>query len=121
MDVGIILDNRPSYNDLRNIYDKYFSLQRIDGDIDNKFALISLICLLTDAQRKKSPGVTCYSIIKKVLSIIKLEIPDDYCEGLAIICEDFMIGTNKYNSCGLKSSKEVIEKIGQILANWLPF
>ena len=90
-------------------------------DIDNKFALISLICLLTDAQRKKSPGVTCYSIIKKVLSIIKLEIPDDYCEGLAIICEDFMIGTNKYNSCGLKSSKEIIEKIGQILANWLPF
>ena len=41
-----------SYSDLKAIYERYFSLGGIAGEIDNKFALISLICLLTDNQKK---------------------------------------------------------------------
>ena len=42
-DVGFLLAGTPSYKDLQNVYLKWFSLGGIAGEIDNKFALISLI------------------------------------------------------------------------------
>ena len=32
----------PSYEELRNIYTKYFSLRNMGADINNKFGLLSL-------------------------------------------------------------------------------
>lgn len=117
----MILDNY-SYKDLQAIYERYFSLGGIAGEIDNKFALISLICLLTDNQKKKNPDITCYEVIEKITSKGRGgRLPEMYLQGLAIVCEDFRKGSNSYNMCGLKSGKEMVDRINDILDKWLPF
>jgi|SRR5574344_1027909 hypothetical protein len=117
----MVLPENISYNELQSIYNKYFSLSGIEGEIDKKFALISLICLLTNASKKKTPDVTCYQVIRKVLELSKTNLPDDYINGLSIVCEDFLKGSTKFNNCGLKTPNEIVSKIKEILDQWLPF
>lgn len=112
--------NHPSYKELQEIYFKYFSLGGIAGEIDNKFALISLICFLTHQAKQKNPDASCYQVIKKITEG-KRVLTDDYIIGLSIVCEDFLKGSDTFNKCGCKSSKEMIEQIINILDNWLPF
>ena len=119
--VDFIISGKPTYKDLQNIYSRWFSLGGIAGEVDNKFALISLICVLTNAQKKKNPNITCYEIIQTVLSKGNNSMPDDYIYGLSIVCEDFLKGSTKFNNCGLKTAKDMVIKINEILNNWLPF
>ena len=117
----MLLSGKPSYEDLKNIYSRWFSLGGIAGEIDNKFALISLICTIVSAQRKKTPNISCYEIIKKIVAKGNNPLTDDYIIGLSIVCEDFLKGSSKFNTCGLKTAKDMIIKINEILDNWLPF
>lgn len=112
--------NNPSYKELQEIYLRYFSLGGIAGEIDNKFALISLICFLTHQAKKKKPDATCYQVIQKVLDG-KRTLPEEYINGLSIVCEDFLKGSTEFNKCGCKTSKEMIDQIINILDHWLPF
>ena len=41
------------YTDLSNLYNKYFSIGFLGADINNKFALISLVCYITYKVRRK--------------------------------------------------------------------
>lgn len=111
--------NNPSYEELKGIYSKYFSLGKIAGDINNKFGLISLIGFLTKQARQKNPDATCYQVIMKVTE--GKSLPQEYVIGLAIVCEDFMYEVKDFNTCGCKSAKEMIVQINNILDNWLPF
>lgn len=113
-----ILHN-PSYEELKAIYSKYFSLGNIAGDINNKFGLLSLIGFLTHQARQKNPNATCYQVIMKVLG--DKTMPPEYINGLSIVCEDFMYGVKSFNTCGCKSAKEMIEQINNVLDKWLPF
>lgn len=110
-----------SYKELVQMYRVYFSLGNIPGEVDNKFALISLICHLTSVQKEKNPDVTCYQMLNKITKVAKKTYPDDIILPLSIICEDFLIGCNKFNTCGLKSNKDMVSKIILILDAWLPF
>lgn len=118
-DMDTILHN-PSYKELQDTYLRYFSLGGITGEIDNKFALISLICFLTHQAKQKNPDASCYQVIKKVTEG-RNSLPEDYIIGLSIICEDFLKGSSEFNKCGCKSVKEMIEQINNILDHWLPF
>lgn len=111
--------NNPSYEELRAIYSKYFSLGGIEGEIDNKFALISLVGFLTTQAKKKNPDATCYQVLMKITD--GRHFPDYYIKGLSIVCEDFMYRTTKYLTCGCKSAGEMVTQINQILDKWLPF
>lgn len=111
--------NHPNYDELKAIYSKYFSLGNIAGDINNKFGLISLIGFLTNQARQKNPDATCYQVIMKVID--KRYFPEEYIRGLAIVCEDFMYNVKTFNTCGCKSSKEMVEQINNVLDKWLPF
>ena len=112
-----ILHN-PNYKELQDIYTRYFSLGGIAGSIDNKFALISLICFLTYQAKKKQPDATCYEVLMKVTSG---NLPDKFIWGLSLVCEDFLKGSTEFNICGCKNSQEIVEKINYILDHWLPF
>ena len=57
-----------TYQQLQNLYSENFSLGNINGNIQDKFVLISLICKLTHIFSRKKPNVTCYQIIKKIIS-----------------------------------------------------
>ena len=103
----VLLQNE-TYKELKEIYSKYFTL-------------VSLICLLTDASKKKNPDATCYQVIMKVLELSKSALPEQDVIGLAIVCEDFLNNSTKFNNCGLKTPDEIIGKIKEILDQWLPF
>lgn len=116
--MDMILRN-PSYEELRNIYTKYFSMRNMGADINNKFGLLSLVGFLTDKARQKNPDASCYQVLMKVTS--GRNFPDEYLKGLSIVCEDFMYNVKSFNTCGCKSAQEMIAQINNILDNWLPF
>lgn len=107
----------PSYRELEDIYKKYFSLGYLNTDINTKFALISLICYLTETLRKKKPDVTYYQVIVKISNGI---LSEDQVNSLSIICSDFSYGCNEFPTFSIPD-KDIPAKIREILTNWLPF
>lgn len=111
----------PSYEDLSKFYAAHFSLGNLNTDIGSKFALISLICFLTHKVRMKRPDATCYQVIMKIIEK-EVHLHDaDFIRGLSIICEDFMSHTTEFLTFDIKTQKEMVTKILEILHTWLPF
>jgi hypothetical protein len=112
---------QPTYTELKEYYEKYFSLGGLCTDIGNKFALVSLICFLTSQARKKSPDANCYQVIMKVIDKKEHKYNMDFIKGLSIICDDLMLNTSEFLTFDMKSSKEMVNKILEILNTWVPF
>lgn len=116
----------PTFEELNEIYQKYFTLKNVGVTIDNKFGLISLVCFLTKQARVKKPDATCLQVLEKV-NAPTAEDPfsacgnPDFIRGLAIICEDYMQTKGDFMTFGMKSSKEMVAKIREILGEELPF
>lgn len=107
----------PPYEEMQRLYSNYFSLGFLNKDINTKFALISLICNVTEKLKTKSPDVTHYKVIRKITNG---ELPEDYVKGLAVVCSDFAYGCNEFPTFGIEISK-MPDKIKEILSNWMPF
>lgn len=112
-----ITDHTETVESLRGTHLKYFSLGYFNTDINTKFALISLICFLTQVARKKDPKYSYYDVIKQ---IIKDEVPDPFCRSLSVICEDFGYGCSQFPTFGIES-KKIPAKVKEILLSWFPF
>lgn len=113
---------KPNYAELKGIYEEYFSL-KYACSLEDKLALIGLICYLTNKLRIKDPDITCWEVIAKI-AFKEGTYTDEYVQslrGLSIICEDFMYGVTKFPTFGFKSDKEILNKIKEILNNWVPF
>ncbi len=106
------------FEDLNNLYKQNFSLGYLGKSIENKLALISLICYVTYKYRLKKPDVTYYQVIMKICD--GLGFSEDLIKALAIICEDFGYMCTEFPTFGLKGN-EVINKIRELLNNYLPF
>lgn len=106
-----------TYENLKKIYTEHFSLGHLNTDINSKFALISLICYLTERIKAKKPDVTCYQIVYKLANDI---IPEDQINSLSVICSDFAYGCHKFPTFGIED-KNIPATIREILSNWLPF
>ena len=109
--------NTPPYEEMQRIYSKYFSLGYLNTDINSKFALISLVCYLKNKLSEKKPDVTHYQILKKINGDY---IPEDFLEGLSVICSDFGYGCKEFPTFGLED-KQIPGKIKEILSKWIPF
>lgn len=110
--------SEPTFNNLKDIYTQYFSLGKIASNINEKFALISLIGYIVYNMKRKKPDVSYYEIVYKLsegLGISDLEI-----KALAIIVEDFSYECTEFPTFGLKP-KEMPEKIREILSKKMPF
>lgn len=106
------------YNELESIYNTYFSLGKIASDINEKFALISLIGYIVYNMKKKRPDVSYYEVIYKLAEgtgLSDLEI-----KALAIMVEDFSYECTDFPTFGLKP-KEMAAKIKEILNKKMPF
>ena len=75
------------FDELRKFYKEHFSIGYLGDSLENKLALISLICYVTYKARLKKPDVTYYQIIMKVTN--GMGLTEDDIKALAIICEDF--------------------------------
>lgn len=111
-----------SYDEMKQYYDQYFGVSWLNIDIEERLAVIGLICNITEKARMKSPNATCYQIIMKIMKDSKMpENFQRFAKGLSIMCEDAMRNVSKFSDFGLKSNKEIIAKIKSILETYLPF
>lgn len=111
----------PSYKDLEEYYRKYFSLANLNTDIGSKFALISLICFLTKQARMKNPDATCYQVIMKIINGEENSYDMKFIRGISIICDDIMKQCTEFLTFDIKTSKDMVKKIKEILNTYLPF
>ena len=110
--------SEPTFNKLQDIYIQYFSLGKIASNINEKFALISLIGYIVYNMKRKKPDVSYYEVIYKLAEgsgLSELEI-----KSLAVIVEDFSYECTEFPTFGLKP-KEMTEKIKEILSKKMPF
>ena len=110
------MDVLPDINEKRSCVWLVLYFEIVSFRLD-KFVLISLICKLTHIFSRKKPNVTCYQIIKK---IIGEQLPENFIQALAIICEDFSYNCNDFPNFGFED-KEMPKEIKRILMNYLPF
>lgn len=107
-----------TFSELKLFYKDHFSLGNLNGDMSSKFVLIALICYVTHKAQLQKPGVTHYQIIMKITQDCTL--PEDFVQGLAIICEDFAYNCKEFPTFNIKP-KEIISTIKNILKSYLPF
>ena len=111
------------YIDKLSAYQKVFSLGKFTSeDLNEKLVLISLVALTYQKMKEKDSEITPLKILMKLTGHIK----DDtafyqFLEALSIIVIDISYGCTKIDSCGMKNSQEIFNKIKEILNTWLPF
>lgn len=108
----------------RKYYMTNFSLGTIGNlnNVNDKLILLSLLSLTYIKMLEKNPKITVLDIL---LNITKQK-PDNsifyqMLENLSFIVEDLCYNCKTADSCGLNSSKEIIDKIKEILNTWIPF
>ena len=106
------------FKELTSIYSRHYSIGRLSNKLNDKFILISLVAFLTNAAKKKTPDDDPYVVLKKVL--IEGHC-DTYLKPLCILVKDLMYGCSEFDSCGCKSTKEIVEKINELYKELLPF
>lgn len=111
------ISSSPPYEDMQRIYNQWFSLGYLNVDINNKFALISLIGYITYKLKLKKPDITSYRVIRQ---IIKDDLSEDYIKRLSIIVDDFSYGCKEFPTFGIEDKKIPI-KIKELLNSYMPF
>lgn len=111
------------YTDKLAAYNKVFSLGNLNSDdMNDKLVLISLVALTTQKMREKDSTITPLKILMKITNQIKDNSAFyQFLEALSILVEDISYGCKKIDSCGMKTSQEIIKKIKEILDTWIPF
>lgn len=110
----------PPYEQMQQIYAKYFSLHFLGNDITNKFALISLVCYITEKLKAKKPDVTHWSVLYQINKKGNNPVPEDLLKGLAVLCSDFAYGCSQFPTFEIED-KKIPEKIKELLNMWTPF
>lgn len=111
-----------SYEELSKLYSENFGLSHLDTSIEERLALLGLICNVTYEMKKKKPGVTCYQIIMHIMKDKGLTKDyETFLTNLSIMCEDTMKYCTKFSDFGIKEGKKQVAKIREILDTWLPF
>lgn len=113
----------PNYEERKKMYESYFGVGLLNVPIEERLAVIGLICNVTHQLQMKKPDVTCYKVLMKIVEkeFLLNENFRRFLEGLAIMCEDTMRYAKDYPDFGIKSGKERISKIKEILNFYIPF
>lgn len=108
-----------SYEDKKIIYSVNFGLGAYNsGEITDKFILISLVAAASSKLKEK--GITTKDFLFKLINPKDNELKE-YLEILSIIADDFSYMVNKYEVFGASSSKEIMDKIKNLINTWTPF
>lgn len=110
------------YKDKHQIYQNLFSTGYLSLKLNDKLILISLIALAHQKLKVKSPDLTIFTFLIKLTNTSEENTSfRAFLEALSFLVEDLTYGTKVFDSCGLKTSQEIITKIKELLAQWLPF
>lgn len=114
------LKDSPTFEELKEIFRKYFTIPTYDTDCSNKFALISLVCYLTEQLKQKNPDTTHWKVLYQLDKNGNCGVREEWLKGLAVVCSEFSYGCTVFPTFGL-TDKEIPKKIVEMLRNWLPF
>ena len=114
----LIILNMEQINKLKTVYGKYFSLGYLNTDINTKFALISLVNYITVKLNKPNKPVDQLAVLNKINSDLKL--PQEFIDGLSVVCEDFAYGCKTFPTFGIED-KKIVSTIKSILEKYVPF
>ena len=109
-----------SFDKLLKLYQTLFSLGYINSKFENKIALISMVCYVTNAVRKKNPDITCYDVLLKIAKDFGEVNSNTFLKSLAVVCEDMMYGCSDFPTFGVEP-KEMPAQIKKILGDYCPF
>lgn len=112
-----------SYEKCRAIYSKYFSLGNLNTNLENKLALIAMICYITNNINKTKDilnKVTCYQVICKIGKDFPDEVHQDFFKALGAICDEFSYGCKEFPTFGI-DPKIMPKEVLKILNTWMPF
>lgn len=112
-----------SYEEKLDLYNRSFSIGCfVSKNINDRLILLSLISLTYFKLKQKDPNIKPIDILCKITNTKKdNSIFYQALESLSLIVEDFGYDCNTADSCGLKTSTEIINKIKEILNTWSPF
>ena len=119
-----VLLESTNYDDQRSIYQKLFtSGTQTSGKLQNKLDLITLVCLVSQKMSVDNKTVTPKDVLEKITgkSLNYNNSYDHFLIGLSVVCDDMMFGVTDIDTLGLKTSGEIVSKIKNLLAEWLPF
>lgn len=109
-----------SFDKLRKVYNKYFTLGYLNSSMSDKLACIALTCYITNEVRKKGKSVTCYDILLNVGKHFHEREKQTFLKSLAVVCEDLMYGCNNFPDFGIPP-KEMPKQLQKLLDNYCPF
>jgi len=128
MDAVKIMDlanqiNKLSYEEKQDIYQRVFSLGSLTSDeMNDRLILISLVALVYQKMKLQDKNVTPITVLLKITGEKdKNSSYYQFLETLAIIAQDFSYDVKKIDTCGFKTSQEIINKIKDLLNTWIPF
>lgn len=95
----------------------------------DKFGLISLLGFISFSVKSKNPTLTTYDILLKIMNPLLTNYMSNkhfihFLYNVCTITDDFTIhakGPKDFELFGLKTQKEIIDQINNILEKWCPF
>jgi hypothetical protein len=109
-----------SLEDKKRVYNTLFGLGSFGDKIDPKLMLVSFVVSTLCVMKKQDETKTMRDAIN-LLTEGSQFASEKYKETLEIVCEDFAFGVHIGNTFGLKTLKEVKDKVHEILGQNLPF
>jgi hypothetical protein len=109
-----------SLEDKKRVYNTLFGLGSFGDKIDPKLMLVSFVVSTLCVMKKQDETKTMRDAIN-LLTEGSQFASEKFKETLEVVCEDFAFGVHIGNTFGLKTLKEVKEKVHEILGQNLPF
>lgn len=114
--------NNLDYKEKSQVYAQLFSTGFLSSDLNEKLVLISLVSLAWHKLKQNNEQLTPLDILLQLTGETQSNASFyQFLESISIIVVDLSYGCTKFDSCGLTSSQEVLNKIKEILSKWLPF
>lgn len=115
--------NSLSFEEKSAIFQASFSIGNLMTDnFNDKLILISLVALVQQRMYEKDKSINHLKVLTKISGKEKDNSGFyQFLESLAILSKDISYGAKTIDSCGLKTSTDIINKIKELLNTWMPF
>jgi len=122
------IQNLPTYKEYADTFN-YKVGEFLNVPLVDKIGLISLLGFVSFSIKIKSPKITTYDVLLKILNPALKQYTTDkhfihFLYNVCVITDDFtayLKNSKDFELFGLKTQKEIIDQINNILERWSPF
>jgi len=111
-----------SYEDKSLLYTRCFGFGTLASvRLNEKLILIALVALTSTKLKEKNPKLSTLEFLTKITGEKSGTHFYTAIENLALIVDDLSYSCKEFDPCGLTNSKDIINKIKELLETWTPF